>query len=172
MSMDERKGVTVSYLRELARKYLRGRSGASRGREFVAALAERVPALGRLARMAGLPMSQRSSGDVGGEARTLDSGQPDSGPARGAKAEAVPLPPAGASGARPPELSVEPITEPSGEPRTRPARVVTFPARGKSRRELDDEDTLPLAPEALTPRPSGTPRVEAPQAAAEATPPP
>ncbi|RKH47718.1 DUF4912 domain-containing protein [Corallococcus llansteffanensis] len=172
--MDERKGVTVSYLRELARKYLRGRSGASRGREFVAALAERVPALGRLARMAGLQMSQRSSGDVGGEARTLDSGQPDSGPARGAKDAAVPLPPAGASEARPPELSAEPVTEPSGEPRTRPAQVVTFPARAKSRREPDDDDTLPLAPEALTPRPSGTPRVEveAPRAAAEATPAP
>ena len=170
--MDERKGVTVSYLRELARKYLRGGSGTSRGREFVAALAERVPALGRLARMAGLPMSQRSSGDVGGEARTLDSGQLDSGPARGAKDEAVPLPPAGASGARPPELSAEPITEPGAEPRTRPARVVTFPARAKSRRESEDEDTLPLAPETLTPRPSGAARGEAARASANATPAP
>ncbi|WP_244224986.1 DUF4912 domain-containing protein [Corallococcus sicarius] len=170
--MDERKGVTVSYLRELARKYLRDGAGASRGREFVAALAERVPVLGRLARMAGLPMSQRSSGDVRGEARTLDSGQLDSGPAHAATDEAVPLPPAGASGATAPELSAEPVTQPGAEPRTRPARVVTFPARGKSRRASDDEDTLPLAPEALTPRPSDAPRVEAPRAAAEPTPTP
>ncbi|RYZ35951.1 MAG: DUF4912 domain-containing protein [Myxococcaceae bacterium] len=159
--MDERKGVTLSYLRELARKYLRDRSGASRGREFVAALAERVPALGRLARLAGLNVSQRGSGDVGGEERTLDSGPPDSRRVPGAAP--VPLPPPeapGAEAAQARELSSEPITEPSGGPRTRPARVVTFPARGKSRRDPDDEDTLPSFPEAPTPRPSSAPRAE------------
>ncbi|WP_147446482.1 DUF4912 domain-containing protein [Corallococcus sp. CA047B] len=167
--MDERKGVTLSYLRELARKYLRERSGASRGREFVSALAERVPALGRLARLAGLNVSQRGSGDVGGEERTLDSGQPDSGPARGAKPGSVPLPPPEASDAQEAqarELSSEPITEPSGGPRTRPARVVTFPARGKSRRDPDDEDTLPSFPDAPTPRPSSAPNAEGAHTAA------
>ncbi|MCY1042723.1 DUF4912 domain-containing protein [Corallococcus sp. bb12-1] len=171
--MDERKGVTLSYLRELARKYLRERSGASRGREFVAALAERVPALGRLARLAGLSVSQRGSGDVGGEERKLDSGPPDSGPVQGAKPGAVPLPPpevADAEGAQARELFSEPITEPSGGPRTRPARVVTFPGRGgKSRRDPDDEDTLPSFPETPTPRPSSAPTQDAaPPAAAGA----
>ncbi|RYZ31562.1 MAG: DUF4912 domain-containing protein, partial [Myxococcaceae bacterium] len=157
--MDERKGVTLSYLRELARKYLREGAGPSRGREFVTALAERVPALGRLARLAGISVSQRGSGDVGGEERKLDSG-----PVRGAPPESVPLPApdlSGAQEAEPRELSSEPITQPSGEPRTRPAQVVTFPARAKSRREPDDEDTLPMSPEAPTPRPSSAPKTDA-----------
>ncbi|NBD10938.1 DUF4912 domain-containing protein [Corallococcus silvisoli] len=164
--MDERKGVTVSYLRELARKYLRQGSGTSRGREFVASLAERIPALGRLARMAGLGTSQRGSGDVKGEARTLDSRREDSGPVHAAPAESVPLPPAEASGSHARELSEEPITQPSGGPRTQPARVVTFPAREKARRDPDDEDTLSLGPEVATPRPSSARDGVAPDAPA------
>lgn len=165
--MDERKGVTVSYLRQLARKYLREGAGVSRGREWVTSLAERIPALGRLARMAGLATSRRGSGAVGGEERVLDSGPADSRSDKGSTSGSVPLPPpesAAAPQAR--ELSEEPITEPSGGPRTRPARVVTFPARAKTRRDLDDEgDTLSLAPEAPTPRPSSAPREDAPAAA-------
>ncbi|WP_147439742.1 DUF4912 domain-containing protein [Corallococcus sp. CA049B] len=165
--MDERKGVTVSYLRQLARKYLREGAGVSRGRELVTSLAERIPALGRLARMAGLATSRRGSGAVGGEERALDSGPADSRSDKGSTSGSVPLPPpesAAAPQAR--ELSEEPITEPSGGPRTRPARVVTFPARAKTRRDLDDEDdTLSLAPEAPTPRPSSAPGEDAPAAA-------
>ncbi|NPD29534.1 DUF4912 domain-containing protein [Corallococcus exiguus] len=164
--MDERKGVTVSYLRQLARKYLREGAGASRGRELVTSLAERIPALGRLARMAGLATSRRGSGDVGGEERTLDSGPADSRSAKGPTSESVPLPPpesAAAPQAR--ELSEEPITEPSGGPRTRPARVVTFPAREKARRDPEDEDTVSQSPEAPTPRPSSSPKGDQPAAA-------
>ncbi|NOK22885.1 DUF4912 domain-containing protein [Corallococcus carmarthensis] len=164
--MDERKGVTVSYLRQLARKYLRDGAGASRGREIVTALAERIPALGRLARMAGLTTSRRGSGDVGGEERVLDSGRADSRPVPGPAPETVPLPPPESPAAsQPRELSEEPITEPSGGPKTRPARVVTFHARGKARRDPDDEDTLPLAPDAPTPRPSSAPSEDVPAAA-------
>lgn len=152
--MDERKGVTVSYLRELARKYLRQGPGTSRGRELVASLAERIPALGRLARMAGLGTSQRGSGVVKGEAKALDSRREDSGPVHTTPAESVPLPPSEASGSQAREISDEPITQPSGGPRTQPARVVTFPARERARREPDDEETLSLAPEVATPRPS------------------
>jgi hypothetical protein len=152
--MDERKGVTVSYLRELARKYLRERSGTSRGRQLVSSLAERIPVLGRLVRMAGLASSQRSSGDVGGEERTLESSArtPQASP------EAVPLPRPEAAGSQARELSEEPITEPSRGPRTKPAKVVTFLARAKGRRRPDDEDTVPSPPEAPTPRPSGAPK--------------
>ncbi|WP_147470280.1 DUF4912 domain-containing protein [Corallococcus sp. AB049A] len=165
--MDERKGVTVSYLRQLARKYLREGAGASRGRELVISLAERIPALGRLARMAGLATSRRGSGDVGGEERKLDSGRVDSIPT----SESVPLPsPETATAPQARELSEEPITEPGSGPRTRPARVVTFPARVKARREPDDEDTQPLSPEAPTPRPSSAPKGDVP-AAAKPTPP-
>ncbi|MBN9684287.1 MULTISPECIES: DUF4912 domain-containing protein [unclassified Corallococcus] len=164
--MDERKGVTVSYLRQLARKYLREGAGASRGRELVTSLAERIPALGRLARMAGLATSRRGSGAVGGEERTLDSGPAESQSAKAPTSGSVPLPPpesAAAPQAR--ELSEEPITEPGGGPKTRPARVVTFPARGKARRDPDDEDTLSLSPEAPTPRPSSAPSEDPPAAA-------
>ncbi|RKG57839.1 DUF4912 domain-containing protein [Corallococcus sp. CA054B] len=164
--MDERKGVTVSYLRQLARKYLREGAGASRGRELVSSLAERIPALGRLARMAGLATSRRGSGDVGGEERVLDSGPADSRDAKGPTSESVPLPsPESAAAPQARELSEEPITEPSGGPKTRPARVVTFPSRGKARRDPNEEDTLPLAPEAPTPRPSSAPKEDAPAAA-------
>ncbi|WP_147469502.1 DUF4912 domain-containing protein [Corallococcus sp. AB045] len=164
--MDERKGVTVSYLRQLARKYLREGAGASRGRELVTSLAERIPALGRLARMAGLTTSRRGSGDVGGEERALDSGPADSRSAKGPTSESVPLPPPESTAApQARELSEEPITEPSGGPKTRPARVVTFPARVKDRRDPDDEDTVPLAPEAPTPRPSSSPKGDLPAAA-------
>ncbi|MGE6759556.1 DUF4912 domain-containing protein [Corallococcus interemptor] len=160
--MDERKGVTVSYLRQLARKYLREGAGASRGRELVSSLAERIPALGRLARMAGLATSRRGSGDVGGEERKLDSGRVDSSPT----SESVPLPsPETATAPQARELSEEPITEPGSGPKTRPARVVTFPARVKARREQDDEDTQPLSPEAPTPRPSSAPKADVPTAA-------
>ncbi|NOK14356.1 DUF4912 domain-containing protein [Corallococcus exercitus] len=170
--MDERKGVTVSYLRQLARKYLRDGAGASRGREFVTSLAERIPALGRLARMAGLATSRRGSGDVGGEERVLDSGRADSRPVPHPTPETVPLPPPESSAApQARELSEEPITEP-GSPRTRPARVVTFPARGKARRDPDDEDTLPLAPDAPTPRPSSAPREDREDVPAAAKPAP
>ncbi|AFE06173.1 hypothetical protein COCOR_05065 [Corallococcus coralloides DSM 2259] len=164
--MDERKGVTVSYLRQLARKYLREGAGASRGRELVSSLAERIPALGRLARMAGLATSRRGSGDVGGEEKALDSGPADSRDAKGPASESVPLPPpesAAAPQAR--ELSEEPITQPGSGPRTRPARVVTFPARVKARRDPDEEDTQPLSPEAPTPRPSSSPKGDSPAAA-------
>ncbi|NOK39011.1 DUF4912 domain-containing protein [Corallococcus exercitus] len=168
--MDERKGVTVSYLRQLARKYLRDGAGASRGREFVTSLAERIPALGRLARMAGLATSRRGSGDVGGEERVLDSGRADSRPAPDPASETVPLPPPESSAApQARELSEEPITEPGG-PKTRPARVVTFPARGKARRDPDDEDTQPLAPDVPTPRPSSAPKEDVPAAAAKPAP--
>ncbi|NPC52547.1 DUF4912 domain-containing protein [Corallococcus sp. AB032C] len=164
--MDERKGVTVSYLRQLARKYLREGAGASRGRELVTSLAERIPALGRLARMAGLAISRRGSGDVGGEERTLDSGPADSRSARGPTSESVPLPPPESTAApQARELSEEPITEPSGGPKTRPARVVTFPAREKASRDPDDEDTVSLSPEVPTPRPSSSPKGEQPAAA-------
>ncbi|NRD58792.1 DUF4912 domain-containing protein [Corallococcus exiguus] len=164
--MDERKGVTVSYLRQLARKYLREGAGASRGRELVTSLAERIPALGRLARMAGLATSRRGSGDVGGEERTLDSGPADSRSAKGPTPESVPLPsPESAAAPQARELSEEPITEPSGGPKTRPARVVTFPAREKARRDPEDEATVSLSPEAPTPRPSSSPKAEQPAAA-------
>ncbi|MBN8467125.1 DUF4912 domain-containing protein [Corallococcus exiguus] len=164
--MDERKGVTVSYLRQLARKYLREGAGASRGRELVTSLAERIPALGRLARMAGLATSRRGSGDVGGEERTLDSGPADSRSAKGPTSKSVPLPPPESTAApQARELSEEPITEPSGGPKTRPARVVTFPARGKARRDPEDEDTVSMSPEAPTPRPSSSPKGDLPAAA-------
>ncbi|MBZ4333693.1 DUF4912 domain-containing protein [Corallococcus sp. AS-1-12] len=167
--MDERKGVTVSYLRQLARKFLREGAGASRGRELVSTLAERIPALGRLARMAGLATSRRGSGAVPGEERSLDSGRADSRSARSPTPESVPLPPSeGAAAPQARELSEEPITEPSGGPRTRPARVVTFPARAKTRRDPDDEDTQSLGPETATPRPSGSPKGEVPAAATPA----
>ncbi|WP_147445764.1 DUF4912 domain-containing protein [Corallococcus aberystwythensis] len=163
--MDERKGVTVSYLRQLARKYLRDGAGASRGRELVSSLAERIPALGRLARMAGLATSRRGSGGLGGEERKLDSGRADSHPVPASAPETVPLPsPKGSVASAARELSEEPITEPSGGPKTRPARVVTFQARGKARRDPDDEDTLPLAPDAPTPRPSSAPKGDVPAA--------
>ncbi|MHA7632087.1 DUF4912 domain-containing protein [Corallococcus sp. M7] len=171
--MDERKGVTVSYLRQLARKYLREGAGASRGRELVSSLAERIPALGRLARMAGLATSRRGSGDVGGEERALDSGPADSRSAKGPTSGSVPLPsPESATAPQARELSEEPITEPSGGPKTRPARVVTFPARGKARRDPDEEDTLSLSPEAPTPRPSSAPKEDPPAAAPPAPEPP
>ncbi|WP_223634038.1 DUF4912 domain-containing protein [Corallococcus sp. EGB] len=164
--MDERKGVTVSYLRQLARKYLREGAGASRGRELVSSLAERIPALGRLARMAGLATSRRGSGGVGGEERKLDSGRAESRPAPGPASESVPLPPRESTAApQARELSEEPITEPGG-PKTRPAQVVTFPPRERSRREPEpeDEDTVSLA---RTPRPSSSPEGDEPPATPE-----
>ncbi|MFB1479794.1 DUF4912 domain-containing protein [Corallococcus sp. RDP092CA] len=157
--MDERKGITVSYLRQLARRILREGAGASRGRELVSSLAERIPALGRLARMAGLATSRRGSGDLGGEERTLDSGRAPPRPAPEPASESVPLPPPEAAAPQARELSEEPITEPGAGPRTRPAKVVTFPARAKPRREPEDEDTVSLAP---TPRPSSSPKDEVP----------
>jgi hypothetical protein len=52
--MDDLKSVTVSYLRELARKHLGPGYSKLNKRELIAALAQAVPGLKRLARLAGI----------------------------------------------------------------------------------------------------------------------
>ena len=50
--MDDLKSVTLAYLRELARKHLGPGHSKLNKTELIAALAELVPALGKLARLA------------------------------------------------------------------------------------------------------------------------
>ena len=59
--MDDLKSVTVSHLRELAQKHLGGGYSKLKKEELIAALAAHIPALAKLARLAGITVARKSS---------------------------------------------------------------------------------------------------------------
>ncbi|AEI66437.1 DUF4912 domain-containing protein [Corallococcus macrosporus] len=153
--MEDLKSVTVSYLRELARKHLGSGYSRMKKEELLAALAAHVPALAKLARLAGIPVPRKRS--------AAKPAAPAARPAASKKARAVrpePVkeskvakpaasnPKAGAAPGKgqvsaPKRVAAKRASEKSGsKPTTRPAQVVTFPP--KSRVERAREPVTPV----------------------------
>ncbi|WIG96621.1 DUF4912 domain-containing protein [Myxococcus sp. SDU36] len=148
--MEDLKSVTVSYLRELARKHLG--SGYSRMKKegLLAALAAYVPALGKLARLAGIRVPAKSA-----------TAKPEASPARTpaakkakaprkAKTPTAAKPKADGSQGQgrvsaPKRVAAKRTSEkPGSKPPVRPAQVVTFPP--KPRVERARESVTPVTP--------------------------
>ncbi|ATB47335.1 DUF4912 domain-containing protein [Corallococcus macrosporus] len=168
--MEDLKSVTVSYLRELARKHLGSGYSRMKKEELLAALATHVPALAKLARLAGIPVPRKRS--------AAKPAAPAARPAASKKARAerpepvkapkvakpaASKPKAGAAPGRgqvsaPKRVAAKRASEkPGSKPTTRPAQVVTFPPRPRVERarepvtpvvsSLSKHVTPPVAPE-------------------------
>ncbi|QDE89901.1 DUF4912 domain-containing protein [Myxococcus xanthus] len=170
--MEDLKSVTVSYLRELARKHLGSGYSRMKKEELLAALAAYVPALAKLARLAGIRVLPKRSA-------TKSAASPARAAARKAKA---PTPDA----AKVPRKSKTPTTakpktdgaqdqgrvsapkrvaakraseKPGSKPTVKPAKVVMFPP--KPRVERAREPVTPVMPSVtrpLVPEPEPVPR--------------
>jgi chemotaxis protein histidine kinase CheA len=88
--MDDLKSVTMSYLRDLARKHLGSGYSKLNKKELIAALAHFVPALKKLAQLAGveLPAGSKSAAKPAAKAAAPATKQPRE-PARGKETRAV-----------------------------------------------------------------------------------
>jgi hypothetical protein len=84
--MDDLKSVTMSYLRDLARKHLGSGYSKLNKKELIAALAESVPALKKLARLAGIELPSRSKPAAKAAA---PAAKPSREPSRGKETRAV-----------------------------------------------------------------------------------
>ncbi len=144
--MDDLKSVTLSYLRDLARTHLGPGHSKLNKKELIAALAEFVPALKKLARLAGIelptrakpaakaaPSAAKPSRELRGkEARVAGKKEPErkKGPEKKAAA------PQGRKPA-PPRQAAPKAEEASQSPR--PAQVVNFPPRPRFVRSAEEE---------------------------------
>lgn len=136
--MEDLKSVTVSYLRELARKHLGSGYSRMKKEELLAALAAYVPALAKLARLAGVRVPPKGS-----------AANPPESPARAPAADAAKPNADGVQGegrvSAPKRVAAKRASEkPGSKPAVKPARVVTFPA--KPRVERPREPVTPVMP--------------------------
>ncbi|MFY0523875.1 DUF4912 domain-containing protein [Archangium gephyra] len=145
--MADFKSVTVEYLRELARKHLgRGHSKLKTKKDLLAALAQRVP---RLAKLAGVEEEER--GAVQEQARPAERETKE----RGSRKAPVAVSAASRTG-KPEDGQKEPSAPSTALPGDddektpvhippRPAEVVNFPPKPKTpgRMSMDEEPTLP-----------------------------
>ncbi len=167
MPMEDLKSVTVGYLRGLARKHLGAGYSRMKKEELLAALAAYVPALVRLARLAGrrLPRKRTFSRPVQPSAELSVSNAPRAAPDRppeqpkapaAAKADDV-TPPDKGSVSAPRRVAAKRASEkPGSKPSARPATVVTFPPRPRAERAR--EPVTPVVPSftrAVAPSPNG-----------------
>ncbi|ABF89196.1 conserved domain protein [Myxococcus xanthus DK 1622] len=173
MPMEDLKSVTVSYLRELARKHLGSGYSRMKKEELLAALAAYVPALAKLARLAGIRVLPKRSAT-----------KPAASPARAPAARKAKTPATDA--AKAPRKSKSPTAakpktdgaqdqgrvsapkrvaakraseKPGSKPTVKPAKVVTFPP--KPRVERAREPVTPVMPSVtrpLVPAPEPVPR--------------
>ncbi len=151
--MADLKSVTVEYLRELARKHLgRGHSKLKTKKDLLAALAQRVP---RLAKLAGIEeegpgAAKGKSGLVDGRARgSRKAPAAVSAASRTEKPEDSPKQPAVPEHPLPGDDDEKtPVHHPP-----RPAEVVNFPPKPKSPGRLsnDEEGALATSPEPMDP---------------------
>ena len=145
--MADFKSVTVEYLRELARKHLgRGHSKLKTKKDLLAALAQRVP---RLAKLAGVEEEERGA--------VQETARPAEGKAKVSGARKAPVAVSAASRTEKPEdrpkepAAPSPVLPGDDDEKTpvhlppRPAEVVNFPPKPKTpgRMSMDDEPTLP-----------------------------
>ncbi|NVJ02776.1 DUF4912 domain-containing protein [Myxococcus sp. AM009] len=131
--MEDLKSVTVSYLRELARKHLGSGYSRMKKEELLAALAAYVPALGRLARLAGIRVPAKSS-----------TPKPEAAGSQGQGRVSAPK-----------RVAAKRTSErPGSKPPARPAQVVTFPP--KPRVERARESVTPVT-SSLTKSPEPAP---------------
>lgn len=146
--MDDFKSVTVSHLRELARKHLGPGHSKLNKKELVAALARFVPALKRLARLAGieLPGGEKPAPKAaaksaqGGEKQAPERKKEPRGKKEPVKKASSPLAPKHPA---PPPASATPEA-----PSPRPAHVVNFPPRSRSSQEpFPEEGSQQATPE-------------------------
>ncbi|GEL73829.1 hypothetical protein MVI01_56130 [Myxococcus virescens] len=171
--MEDLKSVTVSYLRELARKHLGSGYSRMKKEELLAALAAYVPALAKLARLAGIRvLPKRSAAKPAASParapapRKAKAPTPDAAKApRTSRTPAAAKPKAG--GARdqgrvsaPKRVAAKRASEkPGSKPTVKPAKVVTFPP--KPRVERPREPVTPVMPSVtrpLVPAPEPVPR--------------
>ncbi|MFP2962997.1 DUF4912 domain-containing protein [Myxococcus sp. 1LA] len=168
--MEDLKSVTVSYLRELARKHLGSGYSRMKKEELLTALAAYVPALSKLARLAGIPVTRKRSATkpAAPPARSTASkkakaARPEPAEelkatqsAAATKAEGVP---GKGKVSAPKRVAAKRASEkPGGKPTTRPAKVVTFPP--KPRVERAREPVTPVVSslsKPVTPEPEVAP---------------
>ncbi|NVJ10564.1 DUF4912 domain-containing protein [Myxococcus sp. AM001] len=148
--MEDLKSVTVSYLRELARKHLGSGYSRMKKEELLAALAAYVPALGKLARLAGIrvPARRATAKPEATPARTPAAKKAKA--PRKAKPSTAAKPQADGSQGQgrvsaPKRVAAKRTSEkPGSKPPVRPAQVVTFPP--KPRVERARESVTPVTP--------------------------
>ncbi|WP_253817321.1 DUF4912 domain-containing protein [Myxococcus xanthus] len=164
--MEDLKSVTVSYLRELARKHLGSGYSRMKKEELLAALAAYVPALAKLARLAGIRVLPKRS-----------AAKPAASPARAPAARKAKAPTPDAAKAprksrtptaakdqgrvsAPKRVAAKRASEkPGSKPTVKPAKVVTFPP--KPRVERPREPVTPVMTSVtrpLVPAPEPMPR--------------
>ncbi|AKQ67105.1 alginate regulatory protein AlgP [Myxococcus hansupus] len=149
--MEDLKSVTVGYLRELARKHLGTGYSRMRKEELLAALAAYVPALAKLARLAGIRVPGKLAAPKAAS-KAPDSKAPHAAPATqtarsskaasGVEAKEAPAPGQGRVSA-PKRVAAKRASEkPGSKPPARPATVVNFPP--KPRVERPREPVTPV----------------------------
>ena len=165
--MDDLKSVTMSYLRDLARKHLGSGYSKLNKKELIAALADFVPTLKKLARLAGVELPSRSKPAAKAAA---PAAKPSREPSRGKETRAVdkkdkkkePEKKAAAPKKEPEKKAAAPQgrrgsasrqAAPEDEDASlsrKPAQVVNFPPRVRSARSAEEawqEDTAEMVVE-------------------------
>ncbi len=171
--MEDLKSVTVGYLRELARKHLGTGYSRMRKEELLAALAAYVPALAKLARLAGIKVpgkrasvkaSPKAPAAKAAKAPRAAASKTDKKPPKAA-VEAKPKEGAASGHGRvsaPKRVAAKRASEkPGSKSPARPATVVTFPP--KPRVERPREPVTPVVSSYTRP-PEPRPQVEEPPA--------
>ncbi|NOK06714.1 MULTISPECIES: DUF4912 domain-containing protein [Myxococcus] len=145
--MEDLKSVTVSYLRELARKHLGSGYSRMKKEELLAALAAYVPALAKLARLAGIRVPPKRSAakpaarkaKAPRKSKTPTAAKPKTDGPQGQGRVSAPK-----------RVAAKRASEkPGSKPTVKPAKVVTFPPRPRVERAR--EPVTPVMPSVTRP---------------------